>query len=54
MTEQEKAAVLTAIRTKIEIADRVGLKATAQSWRELYLNVGAKPAAEIVMNRSEP
>jgi hypothetical protein len=48
-SEQQKQAVLQAIKNKIDIADRVGLKATAQSWRELYGNIAARPAIEIVM-----
>lgn len=48
-TEQEKAAILTAIRSKAMIADRVGLKATAQGWRDLFAAVIARPAGEIVL-----
>lgn len=48
-SEQQKSAVLQAIGNKIEIAERTGLVATANSWRELYANVASRPAAEIVM-----
>lgn len=49
MTEKEKAAVLAAITSKIVIAENIGLNATARSWRELYMNVLARPAAQIVI-----
>lgn len=48
-SEDQKQAVLQAIKNKIDIAERQGLKATAQSWRDLYRHVFARPAAEIVM-----
>src|SRR5262249_40634892 len=48
-TEAEKAAILTAIRDKAMIADRVGLAATARHWRELFAVVLARPAGEIVL-----
>ena len=36
-TEKQKQAALMAIRQKIDIADRVGLVATAQNWRDLSI-----------------
>ena len=48
-TEKQKQAALMAIRQKIDIADRVGLVATAQNWRDLYANVSNRPAAQIIM-----
>lgn len=49
MTEKEKAAVLSGIKSKILIAENIGLMATGRSWRELYMHVLAKPADQILL-----
>jgi hypothetical protein len=48
-TEAEKAAILTAIRDKAKVADSIGLKATAQNWRDLFDVVMRRPAGEILL-----
>lgn len=48
-SEDQKQAVLQAIRNKIEIAERSGLVATARSWRELHVNTESQSATEIIM-----
>jgi hypothetical protein len=49
MTEQQKRAALASIAERAAIAERDGLLWTAKSWRELHMNVGCQPAAEIIM-----
>lgn len=49
MTEQEKRAALALIAEHAAIAEHNGLRSTAKSWRELHMNVGCRPAAEIIM-----
>ena len=49
MTEQQKRAALASIAERAVIAERADLLSTAKSWRELYMNVGCRPAAEIIM-----
>lgn len=48
-TERQKAAALASIAERAAIAERNGLLTTAQSWRELYANVAARPAATIII-----
>jgi hypothetical protein len=52
MTEQEKRAALASITERATIAERAGLISTAKSWRELHMNVGCRPAAQIIMAAS--
>jgi hypothetical protein len=49
MTERQKQEALDSIATRIARAEYRGLRATAQSWRELYTTVALRPAGEIVM-----
>jgi hypothetical protein len=48
MTEQQKQAALDMIAKRIATADHYGLRATAQSWRDLYVNFASRPAASIL------
>ena len=51
MREADKQQALDMIAVQIAIADHHGLKATAQSYRELYANVAMREAEEIVSVR---
>jgi hypothetical protein len=49
MTESEKQQILSNLKSYEEHANKVGLYATAQSWRETYASVAARPADDIVL-----
>lgn len=49
MTESEKLKVLAKLKLYEEAADRIGLMATAQSWRDMQDSVAARPADEIIL-----
>jgi hypothetical protein len=51
MTEREKQLALRHIEDRIRLAADNGLPETAQSWRDYYLNVQARPAAEMILAR---
>ena len=50
MTEQQKDEALASIRLRIDAAEQRGLKATARSWREYYVNVANRAAGEMVLS----
>jgi len=52
VTENEKQQQLADIAERAEVAEQNGLRNTAKSWRELYANVLARPAAEMILARS--
>ena len=49
MTESEKIEALAMLKSWEENADKMGLYATAQSWRDTYDSVKARPATDIVL-----
>ena len=51
MTKHQKTLALAAIKLRIEAAERNNLESTARSFRELYANVAARPAHEIICAR---
>ena len=51
MTESEKQEWLDKLKFWEDDADRQGLMATAQSWRETYDSVASRPAEDIVLAR---
>ena len=53
MTEEEKQAALDTIAKRIATAEHYGLRATAQSWCDLYINFAARPAATILVHSSD-
>ena len=49
MTEAQKRDAMTSIAQRAKIAEASGLPATAKSWRDLHMNIGCRPAAEIIL-----
>ena len=48
MTPEEKDLALAMMRERVEIAEGVGLKATARSWREAYAVLLAKDPGQMI------
>ena len=48
VTEEQKRIEMARIAERAAVAERQELPHTARSWRELHLNVGVRPAAEII------
>jgi hypothetical protein len=48
-TEQQKAAALQNLLARAAQAERNAMPRTAALWREFYLTVAARPAAELII-----